>query len=311
VSDVITNCSRHELRVPIGDGLSTAVTVVSPERPDGTVVFALPGGGYNRSYYDLTISGYSQAEWHASRGWTVVCCDHLGVGASDRPDPETLTFEVLAEANDATATAVLEGLQLSGPVLGLGQSMGGCLLIHQQARHRSFDAIAVLGFSAIHTVLPMPSGGFDMPTGLSLEDAAAQLTETLLSYAFHFPDEPREIVDEDVDGFPLRTEGKVPAWASATVPPAAVTMLTPGVVTAEAASVDVPVLVVAGEIDVNTDLDAERAMYCSSPSVETMRLERSAHMHNFAHTRELLWRRIHTWGNNIGAKRLSVDGIAG
>jgi alpha-beta hydrolase superfamily lysophospholipase len=292
---------RQELRVPIGDGLSTAVTVVAPEKPDGTVIFGFPGGGYSRSYYDRGMPVDSQAEWHAARGWTVVCCDHLGVGASDLPDPDTLTFDVLADANHATVTSVLERLQLSGPVLGMGQSMGGCVLIYQQARHRSFDAIAILGFSAKHTVLPLPDGGFDMPEGLSLEDAAAQLTQTLVGYAFHYRDEPKDIVAEDVDGYPLRESGTVPAWASATVPPAAVSMLTPGIVAAEAAAIDVPVLVVAAEIDVNTDLDAERAAYESAPSVETMRLERSAHMHNFASSRELLWQRIHQWGSTIGA----------
>ena len=297
-----TTCAREELRIPVGDGLRTAVTVVSPERPDGTVVFAFPGGGYSRSYFDEGMPGGSQAQWHAARGRTVVCCDHLGVGASDLPDPETLTFDVLADANHATVGSVLDRLQLSGPVLGMGQSMGGCVLIHQQARHRSFDGIAVLGFSAVHTVLPMPDGEFEMPEGLSLEEAAAQLTRTLLGHAFHYPDEPRDIVEQDVDGFPLRESGNVPAWASATVPPAAVSMLTPGIVTDAAVAIDVPVLVVAGEIDVNSDLEAERAAYRSAPSVDTWRLERSAHMHNFATTREQLWQRIHQWGSTIGAR---------
>jgi pimeloyl-ACP methyl ester carboxylesterase len=145
----------------------------------------------------------------------------------------------------------------------------------------------------------MPEGGFDMPEGLSLEDAAAELTEAVVRYAFHFADEPVSIIDEDVDGYPLRPHGNVPSWASATVPPAAVTMLTPRIVAAEAASVDVPLLLVAGEIDVNPDLDAERAAYPACPSVDTMYLPRAAHMHNFARTREVLWEGVHSWGAAI------------
>jgi alpha-beta hydrolase superfamily lysophospholipase len=292
-----------ELQIPIGDGLHTAVTLVSPAEPDGTLLFAFPGGGYNRRYYDLAIpGGYSQAQWHAARGWTVACCDHLGVGDSSLPDPEALGFDELADANRATVDAVRERLQLSGPVLGAGQSMGGCLLIRQQAKYRSFDAIAVLGFSAFHTVLPMPDGGYDMPEGLPLEEAVTHMTKALTSYAFHFPDEPSWLVAEDVDGYPLRPGGNVPTWASAAVPPAAVSMLEPGIVAEQAAAIDVPVLIVAAEIDVNPDLAAESAAYPNAPSVETMRLDGAAHMHNFANSREVLWQRIHVWGQALGPR---------
>ncbi len=301
--------TRTELRVSVGGELNTAVTIVSPAKPDGTILFAFPGGGYSRRYFDLDFAGgYSQAEWHAVRGWTVVCCDHLGVGDSSMPDPAAWGFDELADANHAAVTAVCERLQPSGPVLGAGQSMGGCLVIQQQATHRTFDAIAVLGFSAIHTVLPAPEGGYEMPEGLSLEDAATHITRALTTYAFHFPDEPSWLVTEDVDGYPLRPDGRVPTWASATVPPAAVSMLAPGVVANHAPAVDVPVLVVAAEIDVNLDLEAEAAQYTGSPDVDTMRLEGAAHMHNFANSRELLWARIHDWGRGVVRR---VEGSAG
>jgi predicted alpha/beta hydrolase len=123
---MISAFRRTEVRIPVGDGVHTAVTVVSPQIPDGTVLFAFPGGGYNRRYYDLPIpGGYSQAAFHASRGWTVVCCDHIGVGDSSPPRPDEWKFADIADANQATVVAVLERLQLSGPALGAGQSMGG------------------------------------------------------------------------------------------------------------------------------------------------------------------------------------------
>jgi predicted alpha/beta-hydrolase family hydrolase len=43
-------------------------------------------------------------------------------------------------------------------VVGVGQSMGGCVSIVTQAMHRPFDALAVLGYSASRTVLPVPQG---------------------------------------------------------------------------------------------------------------------------------------------------------
>jgi hypothetical protein len=138
-----------------------------------------------------------------------------------------------------------------------------------------------------------------MPEGLSLEDAAAQLTRNLMTHAFHFRDEPRWLVTEDLEGYPLRPDGRVPTWASATVPPAAVSMLTPGIVANHVSAVDVPVLVVAAEIDVNPDLEAEAAQYTGAPEVETMRLEGAAHMHNFANSRQLLWARIQDFGARV------------
>ncbi len=283
--------------MPVGDGLETAITVVSSGEAVGTVLFCFPGGGYNRRYYDLPLAGgYSQAAWHAERGWTVVCCDHLGVGDSSLADPETLTFDRLAAANDATVAAVVDRLEPTGPLLGAGQSMGGFLLVVQQARHRSFAGIAVLGCSAVHIQLPRPDGVLDLPAGLDEEEVAERLMGAITAYGFHLPDVPAEIVAEDLTGYPLRTGGVVPAWSSTTAPPCAMNMLTPGILAEDAAAVDVPVLVVAGEVDVNMNLDAERSAYRAAPSVDTSRLEGSAHMHNFASSRQRLWDRIHRWG---------------
>ena len=65
-------------------------------------------------------------------------------------------------------------------------------------------------------------------------------------------------------------------------------MLEPGIVAEQAAAIVVPVLVGAAEIDVIPDLEAERAAYSAAPSVETMRLAGTAHMRNFANSREQL-----------------------
>ncbi len=88
---------RIETRVDVSEAVGTgetlhcAATVIVPDllRADGaTVVFGFPGGGYNRLYYDLQISGhsqYSQAEHHVRNGFVFVACDHVGVGDSDVP----------------------------------------------------------------------------------------------------------------------------------------------------------------------------------------------------------------------------------
>ncbi|WP_232295269.1 hypothetical protein [Parafrankia sp. EUN1f] len=61
------------------------------------VLVALPGGGYNRRYFDLPAAGFSQAEHHCRRGTVVVAIDHLGVGDSTVPPPAVTPGVVSAQ----------------------------------------------------------------------------------------------------------------------------------------------------------------------------------------------------------------------
>jgi pimeloyl-ACP methyl ester carboxylesterase len=318
----------HDLEIDVGTRGHTAVSVFVPShiRDEAVVAFGFPGGGYNRAYFDLAVElpgpgGPSEARWHAERGWWYVACDHLGVGDSSHPDPELLTIETLAAANNATVRAVCERIaagtlaDVLPPVkiaarLGFGQSMGGCLTIVAQARHRTFDGIGVLGYSALHTLLPTPDG---MPAEqpnesrgtdeLDVAATSAAIGDAVFRYAFHWEDVPPEIVDLDLKQYPLRDHASVPAWGrDAVPPPSAITMLSPGAVAAEAAAVDVPVLIASGERDVVPDPHAETCAYASR-DVCMFVVPTMAHMHNFAGTREVLWRRIHSWGDRIASER--------
>ena len=304
--------------MPGAGALETAATVYLPDYlgPNVSVMFAFPGGGYSRRYYDIewpAIAGYSQARYHASRGLVFVACDHLGVGGSSVPDLARLSYEILADANHLTVAAVVEMLRSGslatdvpaaepGQMVGIGQSMGGCLLVVQQARHLTFDAIAVMGFSAIHTVIPTPPGQppFPMPivprgtpvTALNPERSAEEWM-----YAHHSEDEEPALLAAERE---VKTRGAAGdgngrsryPWVSVTVPTCALTMMSPACIVAEAAAIDVPVLVIAGERDTLPDPKAESPAYARAPCVELFILERSAHMHNFARTRERLWARL-------------------
>jgi alpha-beta hydrolase superfamily lysophospholipase len=155
--------------VPVPGALSTSVLVGLPADPrNAPVVFLFPGGTVSKKYFHLDIPGhhgYSMLKHLTGAGYIAVACDHLGVGKSSHPEPVRLTLDVLGAANDATVRGFLDILSDDGIegvppgtsprfVLGAGQSMGGCLLIVQQANHATFDAIAVLGYSAIRTHAP-------------------------------------------------------------------------------------------------------------------------------------------------------------
>jgi pimeloyl-ACP methyl ester carboxylesterase len=319
--------TRHDVRIDVSAavgiaGAEIAATVIAPRIvvEEQVVAVGFPGGGYARGYWDIQWpGGYSQAEYHARRGWTFVAVDHLGVGDSSLLDPTVLTFEVLAAANSA-ATQQIVSMLCSGAlsantdapvqspyVIGVGQSMGGCVSIVAQAAHRTFDALAVLGYSAHHTVLASPEGGVRVTAvarGRTDDDAlrseAAEVGDVdAFAWSFHYDDVDPGIYHEDLrGGYPFRTES-VPAWGSATMPPAAAAMLAPGVVAEEAAAVDVPVFIGVGERDVCPDPWTEPTSYHSAQQVSLCVVERMAHMHNFASTRQVLWDRLHRWGESL------------
>jgi len=309
--------NSRELRIDVSGKtglpgrLELAATLCWPDRSGRIdppiVVFAFPGGGYSRGYFDIRwpgLSGYSQAEHHVRAGLIFIAFDHLGVGESSLPDPAGLTFQTVPAANRAAVEEVMARLEqgtlapglepLRGATrIGMGQSMGGCFLVLQQEQFSSFDAIAVLGYSGIHTVLPVPRG-----------EAAQTLGEReIFLYGFHWEDVPRELVQADVgSGFPVR-EAATPPWGSATVPACAISMLDRGVIAREAARIEVPVFVGVGERDVCPDPHAEPAAYRSARDVTLYVQPRAAHMHNFAGTRELLWERLVLWSLGVGSER--------
>jgi pimeloyl-ACP methyl ester carboxylesterase len=261
-------------------------------RPPYIVVFAGPGGGYSKEYFDLHIPGetdYSQAEFFARAGILLLAFDHVGVGQTRTNDAADVSREIAAAVNDAlvreltarisagTLDPAIEALPGVFRVL-MGQSMGGCLAIIQQGNHRSCDALAVLGYSAIHTAVP-PDIDPSLPP---------------LVHGFFWNDVPQVIVQQDfAGGYPIRRTS--PSWGSPTVPRYAMGMTTPGIVAAESARIDVPVLLAFGERDVSENPWAEPSAYRKSSDVSLYVAPRMAHMHNFASDRQRLWERMVAW----------------
>ncbi|MFI1293277.1 hypothetical protein ACH4VM_33355 [Streptomyces sp. NPDC020792] len=312
-----------------------------PERP--VVCFGFPGGGYSRGYYGFDMPDSAgqggQAGWHTARGWIFVAVDPLGFGDSTIAPAGTLDYDNIARGTRSTVVHVAELLRrgtlaegfpsVVDPVLlGLGQSTSGCLTIALQGQHHLFDGIAVLGFSAIHTVVPSRPGtpaivypwvlrGTDLLTPRPLnvvalaaaqQQAAEPPVEHPFTWAFRWDDEPAHIVDADMAATAGIAEGPLPPWRSATTPECALYAVAPGTVATEAASIDVPVFVGVGERDVVPDPRMEPFAYRSSRDVTVYVCPRMAHMHNFAHTRFDFWRRMQSWGDGVTARRKTPNG---
>ena len=321
-----------DIRIPVnvpaargGSGQVVATVFLPDSVPAAPIVmFALPGGGYSRGYFDMHFpghQGYSQAEHHLARGIVFVAMDHFGVGASSTDANDAVTIEHIAAANDQAVREILARLRAGtlvegagriepGLVVGTGQSMGGGVTIIMQGRHRTYDAIMPLGYSPVHTSLPQRRpemreaikaafAGFSRatkPQDLSVPHSSEQIPDFL--YPFHCEDVPRDIVQADLaGGYPLRKTP--PSWGSATVPRCVVAMMSPGYVAGEAASVDVPVFLGFGERDVSETPYREPTMFPRATDLTVFVVPRMAHMHNFASTRRLLWERSLDWVDGI------------
>ncbi|HEX7097288.1 MAG TPA: alpha/beta fold hydrolase, partial [Acidimicrobiales bacterium] len=126
------------------------------------VLCCVPGGGMSRRYFDLDVPAHlgehSMARALARQGFVVVTIDHPGVGESDTPDDGyELTPQRVADVNAHVVHEVRRRLHAGDlapglePIttrasIGVGHSAGAVVTIHQQARHRSHDALALLGF---------------------------------------------------------------------------------------------------------------------------------------------------------------------
>jgi pimeloyl-ACP methyl ester carboxylesterase len=315
----------------LGEPASIALTVTLPDprrlADPPLVCFAKPGAGLARAYFTEDLPGPAhgaQAAWHAERGWVFVAVDNLGAGASSTHEPEhtasyatvvraahTAEQEVLAQLRAGTLTPELPAL--ADPiVVGIGQSMGACLTVVQQAHHRSYDGIAVLGYSVLHTQPPTPPGRpagvmpwrpRDAPATVLNEAAVARDGRT---GAEHLQDATWSFCADDVDPSVMRFGDSSAPWGSSTIPSLIATVTTPGSVAPEAAAIDVPVLLAMGDRDVVVDPAGEPRAYRSSSSVDLFVCPTMGHLHNFASTRVLFWQRIHTWAGWVQARRTAA-----
>jgi pimeloyl-ACP methyl ester carboxylesterase len=305
-----------------------AVTIFLPDPSrlgdQPVAIFAAPGGGYGRGYFDLSFPShgdYSQADFHASRGIIFVAIDPIGVGESTIPDLSRISFETLAATHDSCARQLVDALELGTLTpdfpacrvlfkVGLGQSMGGGVSILTQGRYETFDAIAPLGVSAIHTTLPQRTQEEvahgqqrfeEVEVGDTRHSPATVNNDGVdYLYPFHWEDVPADIIEMDMSGgYPLRRT--VPPFGSATIPHCAVQMMTPGAFAPDAARVTVPILIGNGERDTCPDPHAEPLAYKASPDISVFTVPTMAHMHNFASTRALLWARIDGWARMLAA----------
>ncbi|MDB5971442.1 MAG: hypothetical protein JWQ90_3892 [Hydrocarboniphaga sp.] len=275
VSDLLDGTSAFveaSLYAPASPGLVTELLV------------ALHGAGYDRRYYDIDSEGYSFAEYFTARGYHVLAIDHLGMGRSTQPESEPLvTRTAVADANHRMVRHAQAQLSAGGApvrVTCMAHSMGGMLGIVQQARHHSFERLAIAGWSNIG--VRIDDGGI---TQARVAAARGYLPapRRLMHDLFYLPDVPEAMIALDA------------CCASLTPAGLGRDAMTPDAVAADAAQIRCPVLVLFGEVDTSPDPAAEVRYYASSPDITLVRLEGSAHIQHLASSRQRFWQRLESW----------------
>ena len=319
--------NRVELRIAVdpprelaaAGGWEIAATVHVPpvRRPGSPAYFAFAGASYTRRYFDVPVPGYSMADHFAAAGRTLVAIDHLGSG--DSSWPAAAPPEAIVAASHRAVAAILDGaagredLEAALPPgvvpVGIGHSMGGALVTRQQAAHRTFAAIAVLGWSAEHTIIRAENGDLlnSLPDGdrepeRSVEPVIpARFWElpdgylytrprsALARWAFYPDGLDRRVIDVDEEAIGVVAPG---VYAEGSFSSA-------GFGREAARHIDVPVLLAFGDRDTTPDAGAEPSLYPAAPDISLVRVAGSAHCHNFAAGRAGLWDRLLGWGDSL------------
>jgi pimeloyl-ACP methyl ester carboxylesterase len=270
----------------------------------------VPGGGVSRAYFDLdvphSLGEYSMARYLAERGQIVLTIDPPGVGGSDLPDDGyDLAPRVVSDVLHFVVQDVLnrivaghhEGVPAIsiGAVLGVGHSAGALLVACQQAHHRTYHALALLGFSG--NGLPSVLNDREAAYAERAEDLVAVLPEFVRArFGDPLPQWSSarsrmgmlEAPPDDVEAASSRASTTLLAMVG-------MTALIPGSIKPELDQIDVPTLVAHGENDIAGSISALPGQLPSCHDLTLVTLVGAGHNQNVADSRVVLWNRILRW----------------
>jgi pimeloyl-ACP methyl ester carboxylesterase len=240
-----------------------AMEVFAPVGDAVSILCCLAGGPLTRRYWDLDVPGangdYSFARTMAAKGHYVVLADHLGIGESMVDAPDELTVDEMAAAShDAFCTKLRELPVL--PAIGVGHSMGSMMTAIQQARFRTYAAIALTGFA---------NRGLDFPVRFHGNKMRPEVVPVVKAIAAKPPRQPAEM------------------------------SMVPGSIRAEMEVIDVPVLIANGDLDITGEIEDIPAGFPKAPRVDTVVLPETGHSHHAFEGRYVLYETLDHWVRSL------------
>lgn len=321
-----TTVFRHSIAIgelipgDVAQTLAVEITLPEPAALAAlpVVLFCFPGGAMNKTYFNLLLDGEEDAERFnfarqlARRGCISIAIDHLGVGESSRPrDGFALTPDLVVAANqravaqlqtmlrDGTLSAALPPLPRFRSI-GVGHSMGAMLTAMQQAEHRSFEAVAILGFSTRGLpdyVTDEIRQYVNNPTLLRADLARLARARGDDPYPeLNTRGQAREIYGGGADKRALQALG---AARSNLLAMMGLMAMMPGSVAPECARIEVPVLLGLGDRDMAGPPHAIPASFSASRDVTLLVLPDMGHTHFAFPSCTRLFERLARWLDEI------------
>jgi pimeloyl-ACP methyl ester carboxylesterase len=304
---------RIRVELDVSEVAAAGATAVAAElfipaeiRSPATVLVCFPGGSMSRRYFDLdggdAAGSFSMAAHCAQAGFIVALVDHLGVGESSVPDdPWQLTTAVVADANAAATEQLVQGLREGSfglPTLpgvrsvGVGHSMGGLMAVMQQARHRQFAGLVLLGSSACGLREALTEKEIAALDGGDLSvNTIIRLAKKRFGRAIVAPGPEPEV------GSPARKA----LWAARSnmLSVCGLTSMMTGSMRAEFEAIDIPVFLGVGEFDIAGPSHRIPADFPSSNDISLFVLPKARHNTNVSPNRKELWDRLLGWAGRL------------
>lgn len=282
------------------EGGSVALSIFVPSHfpleSQVDLLFCIHGGSYARRYWNLEFpgfSGYSFAEHMTRSGFVVAAIDMLGMGESGRsPNPEYLERRTMAGAAAEVLAAIMRNLTDGSwaraktvESTGVGHSLGGMMVITQQALFGSFDRLVVLGWSN---------------KAPALEPAVRQRLLDRCTSDGYYSHEPsimrRFFYGDDVPNAIIQADERLAVDTSSTL---IRDSLAEGLMEHAAMHVRCPVFLGQAEVDTSAEPHHEPGYYTGSSDVTLAIVPGRAHCHNLADQRHTLWNRIIKWVRSV------------
>jgi pimeloyl-ACP methyl ester carboxylesterase len=296
----LQGCQRVEVDLFLPDQLSDPAALWC----------CVAGGGISRAYFDLDVPAelgeFSMARFVAEHGMPVLLIDPPGAGGSDRPtDGYLLTPErvssvlhrVVDEIRELLATGSIEGvLPISCRwTLGVGHSAGALLVACQQAHHRSFDALALLGFSDAGLIDVLNENEMSF-IGRPSELIAALPALVQTRFGEPLPARPYVDLDRPTDGRAESVVAEADRQAGTQLLAVVGLMaIIPGSMKPELDEIDVPVIGAVGEHDIAGDVGLLAGQLPQCGDLTLVTLPNVGHNHNLSDSRFILWERLLRW----------------
>jgi len=286
-----------ETLTAVVEGIEFQASLFEPKGTNKNItLLCLPGGGLTKDYFDLA-EDFSFTQRMMALGYSVITMDHLGIATNALPSdyPYYTPRQAVSHLNTA-----LESWNISGPIIGIGHSMGGMMVMLMQGNHSSFKALGLFGSSA---------GGLDW--GLSeeekkyindeeafkhdLEKLSLAKFGTAFTRAGGGPSGASIVFGGENPGITQRLREISCEMNSAS----AMMSMMRGSFKSEVEAIDVPIFFAFGDHDIGIPPQDALKDFINAPSTELVVLENTGHNHFAFKSIEALCEKLNHWASNL------------